>query len=45
MEEKMQKRRWKCKHLTSVNRWGEEGEWIKEYKKGRNRDQEKEGKK
>jgi len=45
MEEKMQKRRWKCKHLTSVNRWGEGGEWIKEYKKGRNRDQEKEDKK
>jgi hypothetical protein len=33
MEEKMQKRRWRCKHLRSVKQWGEEEEWIKEHKK------------
>jgi hypothetical protein len=32
MEKNMQKRRWRCKYLRSVKRWGEE-EWVKEYKK------------
>ena len=29
----MQEKRWRCKHLRSVKRWGEEGEWMKVYKK------------
>lgn len=36
----MQKRRWKCKHLRSVKRWGEEGDWINGYKKEKQCDEE-----
>ena len=39
--EKKQKRRWRCKRLRSVQRWGEKGEWMKEYKKEK---EHKEGK-
>ena len=51
MEEKMQKRRWRCKHLRWVKRLVEEGKLMTEYKKheerkakGGDKDQEKEDK-